>query len=342
MLALPLLSIAIPTWNRASYLRLTLEQLHVEMPRGKASQVEILVSDNCSDDDTAAVVESVMSDGLRVRYVRNKENIGSDRNIAQCFNLASGRYVLLLGDDDILIDGTLPWLLSKLSNCNYGVVFLRPYGYNNDFRAELPSSEGDEKEYSDASEFLTTLSAFTTLISTNVIYKEKGIDALQFCGDHLVQTHLIFRAALSAKQNLYTNRYMVAYKRNNSGGYDFSRILVEKFGQILDQYCSFGLSSNAVEAIENRMLMGYYPFYIWRQRLSGNQDMKLAQQRFGNRFAGRILYVLFVAPIFNLPRSLAIVWGVLAVGAGRVLMGDLRRGFYFAWHKMFKRKKLIL
>ena len=311
------------------------------MPPSKASQVEILVSDNCSDDETAAVIESVRSDGLHLRYVRNKENIGSDKNIAQCFNLASGRYVLLLGDDDILIDGTLSWLLSTLSNRDYGVVFLRPYGYNTDFRAELPSSTGDEKEYSDASEFLVTLSAFTTLISANVIHKQSGIDALQFCGGHLVQTHLIFRAALSAKQNLYTNRYRVAYKRNNSGGYDFSKVLVEKFGEILDQYRSFGLSSKAVKVIEHRMLIGYYPFYIWRQRLSGNHDLAVAKKRFNARFAQRIPYKLFVAPIFNLPRYLAVIWGALAIAAGRLLMGDFRRGFYFAWHKIIMRKKLI-
>lgn len=340
----PILTICIPTWNRAPYLQLTLEQLRQEMPIDAESQVEIIVSDNCSEDNTGEVVAAAIANGLTVKYFLNSENIGSDRNIAQCFNLARGRYVLLLSDDDILVGGVLHWLISKLNHCNYGVVYLRQYGYDNSFKAERPGLVGKEITFSDAGAFLTKLGASSSLISSNVINKDLlgWIDANQFCGSNLVQVHLVFRAALRAKQNLFNGRYTVACKRNNTGGYDFSTVFVKHFCEILDQCKPIGLHQKAIEAIENRMLIGYYPLPIWRQLLIKKDNLKNARIEFHNRFSGRLFYLLFMAPILFLPRPLALIWGAVSVVLGRTVTGDARRGIYFAWNKLSTLAKAIL
>jgi len=84
----PLLTIAIPTYNRAWCLRellpVLLEQLENE-PR-----VELIISDNASPDETPAVVQDFVARGLRVRYTRVVRNIGSDANFLQCFEQAWG------------------------------------------------------------------------------------------------------------------------------------------------------------------------------------------------------------------------------------------------------------
>jgi len=94
---LPLVTIAIPTYNRAdSYLRKTIESALAQT----YPHVEILVSDNASTDGTPALVRSLGD--ARLRYSRLGENIGANRNYNRCLEQASGDYFLLLHDDDLI------------------------------------------------------------------------------------------------------------------------------------------------------------------------------------------------------------------------------------------------
>jgi glycosyltransferase involved in cell wall biosynthesis len=90
----PLLSIVIPIYNRATYLALTLNELRAAWPTVGLGRVAIFVSDNASRDETPKIVEAAIAAGLPVQSVPNAENLGSDANISQAFNLANGRYVL--------------------------------------------------------------------------------------------------------------------------------------------------------------------------------------------------------------------------------------------------------
>jgi abequosyltransferase len=336
----PLLTIAIPTWRRASFLEQTLKQLRLELQRSDgAGLVEVLVSDNCSPDQTQDVVKAEIAAGLPITYVRNDENIGSDANIAQCFNLAAGRYVQILGDDDFPVDGVLESLLDLLAKNDFGVVCLRPYGFEDDFRQEFPGGGGGEHVFLDSGEFLVQIASLMTLISACVINKHSppDVDALAFCGGNLVQVHLVIRAALAARQNLFVDRYSIACKRNNSGGYDHAKVFVGSLGDVLDSYQEHGLAKRTIRAIENRLLVGYLPFYLFRQRLSGEGDPSATYASFKRRFAGRWLFHLWAAPIIRLPRPLALGWGALVVIVGRGINGDLRRGAKFALSRLRRR-----
>jgi len=94
---LPLVTIAIPTYNRAScYLPVALRSaLAQSYPR-----LEVLVSDNASSDDTATLIQEIAD--TRLRYVRHPVNIGANRNSNYCLSQARGDYFLLLHDDDAI------------------------------------------------------------------------------------------------------------------------------------------------------------------------------------------------------------------------------------------------
>lgn len=337
---IPLLTISIPTFNRAQYLKLNLEQLAREMASVDKGLVEVLVSDNGSADETPEVVASVQKAGLDIRYVRNPVDIGSDANIAQCFNLARGRYVVIMGDDDLFADGMLAPVLEQLGKRDFGVVCLRSFGYENDPVAEFPGGGGEAKVFDDSGRFLATIGPLISFISACIINKSllPNTDANQFCGGNLVQVHLVLRAALAARTNLYITNYVLACKRNNSGGYDFSRVFVEEFGRILDLHRPFGLNDAAIAAIETNMLTWYHPFYLWRQRLANIGDIRATYGRFKKRFGRRWLFRLWVAPILLLPRPLALVWGGGVTTAGRVIRGDARRGAAFVWNRIRARR----
>ena len=93
----PLVTIAIPTYNRADTylpqaLRSALSQTY--------SPLEIIVSDNCSKDNTEQIVKE-FSDS-RIRYIKHKENIGALGNSNFCLEQANGDYFLLFHDDDLI------------------------------------------------------------------------------------------------------------------------------------------------------------------------------------------------------------------------------------------------
>lgn len=326
-----LLTIAIPTWNRAEYLRLNLAQLEGEIGE-KVDEVELLISDNFSTDNTPSVVSDAVARGMEINYIRNPENIGSDHNIAQCFNQAAGEYVLILGDDDLLVDGALEKLLAVLSEKSYGVVFLKPYGFDEDFRAEQPACQSSNKEFSNPSVFIAKIGALAGLISSNVINKKilLGENAVQYCGTNLVQTYLIYDAAIRAKRNYIINEYLVAYKRNNWGYYPFTQVFVDRFWAVVDYFSERGLDQANINKLKRNMLIGYYPFYIFKMRLKNAEKLSDDYLRFKRRFGDNFWFWLTIAPQFALPRFLALIWGGWVVLVGRSVMGDACRGINFA------------
>ena len=167
----PLLTVAIPTYNRAYYLSQILAQLKLETLTYHISNIEILVSDNASSDNTQQVVKKLQESGFNIRYLLNSDNIGSDANIAQCFNTANGHYVLILGDDDLFCNGSLKWLMTALEQNEYGAICMRPYGFDHDFRREFPGTFGRDLVFNDAGEFLVAIGPLVTFISGCVINK---------------------------------------------------------------------------------------------------------------------------------------------------------------------------
>lgn len=105
--AKPLLSICIPTFNRASYLERCLDQIvHQE---AFDSQVEVVVSDNCSEDDTKDVVERFQKTYDNIRYYRNEENL-VDLNFALVFQRATGYLRKLTNDTVIYHPGAIKYM----------------------------------------------------------------------------------------------------------------------------------------------------------------------------------------------------------------------------------------
>lgn len=115
MTTAPLLTIGIPTFNGARRIGHTLESVLKQLPKELESQVDILVSDNASTDDTSAIIQAFQArHSVRITYSKNNENLGYDRNVDMLFKKASGKYVWMLGDDDVLREGALQRVLALL------------------------------------------------------------------------------------------------------------------------------------------------------------------------------------------------------------------------------------
>ena len=336
----PLLTIAIPTWNRAVYLDASLRQLQSELQSIEPTLVEIIVSDNCSPDNTPDVVRDAIGRGLPIRYIRNADNLGWAPNFAQAFEMSAGKYVLMMGDDDLFVDGGLALLLDRLRGHDYGVVCLKPYGFDEDFRQEFPGGGGRDRVFTDSNRFLVAISRFFTLTSSNVVNKSLlgGVETRQFLDTDLAVFHLVLRAALAARSNLYVDQYLVASKRQNSFSYEYANVFVRQMWRIIDAHVEWGLRPGTIRRLERDKLLSYYPFYLFDLRMSRRGNLDLTRELLDARFSQRALYRWWLLPIIQLPRPLALAWGAAAVVIGRVADGQLRRGIRFAASRV--RRKL--
>ena len=112
----PRLTIAIPTYNRAKQLDRQLNWA-VNAIADRWDEIELLVSDNASPDETPQVCQKwqAQTNG-RVRIFRQSKNIGVAKNCLFCVQEARGDFVWTVSDDDVVLEGTLGWVLSKISN----------------------------------------------------------------------------------------------------------------------------------------------------------------------------------------------------------------------------------
>ena len=99
----PLVTIAIPTFNRASWLS---ECISVALSQSYP-RFEVLVLDNASTDDTQDVLRTFKDERLRV--VRNETNIGLVPNWNACLLEAKGDFIVFVADDDRIP----PWMLER-------------------------------------------------------------------------------------------------------------------------------------------------------------------------------------------------------------------------------------
>ena len=110
-----IVSICIPIYNGEHTIEGTLKSILSDLS-GNEDKFEIIISDNCSSDNTFDILSSYISKYDSIKYFKNESNLGFDRNIDNIINLASTDYVWFVGDDDELEKGAVAKVLDTLKN----------------------------------------------------------------------------------------------------------------------------------------------------------------------------------------------------------------------------------
>lgn len=113
------LSFCIATRNRGPFIGATLESII-----GQATEeIEIVIVDGGSTDDTEQVVRQYQQRFGRLQYLRQKENQGVDRDFNRAVELAQGDCCWLFTDDDLLKPGAIPKVLEAMRQ-GYGLIIV--------------------------------------------------------------------------------------------------------------------------------------------------------------------------------------------------------------------------
>lgn len=125
------LSICIPTYNRARFIRETLENVISQAN----DNIEIVIVDGASTDNTTEVVQSFYRKFSNIVYYRGETNMGVDRDMAKTIELSRGDYCWMLSDDDLLKPGAINRILKEIESgyeiylCNVTAcnLFMKPF-----------------------------------------------------------------------------------------------------------------------------------------------------------------------------------------------------------------------
>jgi len=312
----PLLTIAIPTYNRSHFLDELLDSLAPQCSSNP--NVELLVSDNNSSDDTPGVVNKYIDRGLHIRYLRNPVNVGADGNFLQCFDEAKGKYVWIVGDDDVVASHAVQQITALLQSDSYDLIYLNSYAFESSTERKPAKSYQPPTAINDAPGFARAVNIFVTFISGNIINKDSvrashPADLSELVGTNLVQLGWMYAALNQYVRGLVIHEPLVGMRTNNTGGYALSQV----FGVNLNKITESRLQDRSVaKGIINGTLMRFFPPLLLNlRRSSGSFKYEAAPDTILTPiFSKNPRYWFFIYPILKLPYPLARIWfGLLRI-----------------------------
>lgn len=227
-----LLSIGITSYKRINELQRCINSITTKY----ADKIEVIVSEDCSplkDQIEEAVRNLACNSIYSIHFHSNESNLGYDRNVAQLIALSSGKYIMLMSDDDMLEHGALDNLIEFIMSIGDEGVIYAPYVIN---------SSGD------------------------VCRKHKALDEIfrgetsvcRYVYDSILFSGLIFRKSylVNIDRERFINKnyiqvYMFCEMLLNYGGKYFNSVVVRAMG---DGENAYGLSesSGGNELLANR------------------------------------------------------------------------------------------
>ncbi len=199
-----------PTYNGARYLAQSLDSLlNQDYPNW-----ELVISDNCSTDETEAIARSYAQQFDRIRYVRQETNAGAAANFNRVLGLAQGTYFMWAADHDLWGAGLVSRCVAALEG-NPAAVLAYPESLLIDEDGTAIEEMDDQIDLGQPSALDRYKRLIWRLENCNMIYgvaRREALDATGgfadvFGADHVVLAQLVLRGPiLRVGGHLYLRR----------------------------------------------------------------------------------------------------------------------------------------
>ena len=261
----PLLSICIPTYNRSKYLIKTIKSI-VESDSFNEEEVEIVISDNCSTDDTSEVIKEWTDKYKNIHYFKRKQPTDfADRNFIEALSLGSGEYLKLNNDIVGFNQGTLALMLDKIkenletkSPIFFNVLIHNQISKNINkiFNLQKPLKE---YHFDNLDDFVNTISTASTWIANFGCWKSHFNELEnkdRFLYNQFMQVDWTLSILkLHKKAKVYIKDFYNPYKIKKEGSVDAFDVHGKKYLQIYEYYLKKGFISNKTYENEKRKVL---------------------------------------------------------------------------------------
>jgi acetyltransferase-like isoleucine patch superfamily enzyme/glycosyltransferase involved in cell wall biosynthesis len=256
------LSICIPTYNRASFLQQTLASIVSQQAFIDSDEVEVVISDNCSPDETEAVAARFVAAWPgKVRYFRHDPGIPADENFAAVLSHGRGQFLKLHNDNLQIRDGSIAEIVKviKVTAAEQPVIFFTNGNMNAGNPIETQASLSD---------FVRRVSYFSTWIGGFGIWRSQFAAMPDFgraARLQLVQADVLFRLMAAGKRAIVLyEHYFVGMHVPKKGGYNIAQVFGQNYLSLLKPYVEAGKLERAVyEAEKKSILINHIiPYYF--------------------------------------------------------------------------------
>ena len=257
----PLLSICIPTYNRAEYLVKSIESI-IDQEEFKLGQVEIVISDNASEDDTENVVKQYTNEYENIIYYRNTENIGND-NFPFVLSKGNGILRRLCNDTLCFKEGALKYI------CN----IIKEYKKTKPFICWLGANSGFEIKELDFRNGIKAISYWITSIACFSIWDDEcvGIEKDTYGAELLLwQVRKTLELSCEKDKVVIINKSLTItqsiHRKNIS--YGLFHVFYENYFKLLAPYFENGkLTVADKDYLEKDLLLNFFPAWCAKWKL---------------------------------------------------------------------------
>lgn len=115
----PKVTVCLPTYNSGEFITQAIDSVLQQT----FTDFELIISDDCSTDNTPEVIKSYLQKDSRIRYLKNSKNLGLFANWNQCLESADGEYITIFAQDDVMLPKNLEQKVKILDKYqNIGLV----------------------------------------------------------------------------------------------------------------------------------------------------------------------------------------------------------------------------
>lgn len=283
--AMPFLSVAIPTYNRAEQLDRALTSLYAEIDalELEAESIEVVVCSNGATDNTDTVVQAWIARRPGLRYFVNDRNYGIDENIRRVVRHARGEFVRLLSDDDMLVPGSIRALMHTLrTRPEIGFMFLNAgtlveeNGVVGVRAPEIRSGFGETSSdlvKLDPSQFLGRIGVWISFVSSFVFRRALWVndeDDQAYVGTDLFLSYKALDAIALAGVAYFSPEIAIGVRPHFSGSYRIFNAFGPEMRKLFLEHATFrGLDSGLMHSLWERSFNEDLLPRVGRARLSG-------------------------------------------------------------------------
>lgn len=206
----PLLSICIATYNRAQFIGETLKSIAAQL----TEDIEIVIVDGASTDNTKDVVETYAKNTPQIRYLRLPVKGGVDHDYNEAVEFSKGEYCWLFTDDDIFEPGAIRRVLDEIAK-GYCLIFLNVQVMDIMLKKVLqekliPINSDKIYDKSKFEELFNEVTPYNSFIGCVVIQRSLWIsrEKKQYYGSEFIHVGVIFQAPLPASTLIISKPYI--------------------------------------------------------------------------------------------------------------------------------------
>lgn len=202
------ISVCIPNFNYANYIGITLDSILSQ----KANNLEILIADNNSNDNSIEVIRNFSDKIPFLKYKKNNVNLGFAGNLDEVGRMATGDMMIMMSSDDVMNNGTL-----EITNKFIGLL-----GNNDNYAFSFSANTIDENgnvlnEYIGPQSMSTWLKSDIDIKLSN----DMGCDVYKVSGKELLKRSLKrLRSPFVFTATFYPRKVY-----ENVGGYGGGRLI---------------------------------------------------------------------------------------------------------------------